>query len=50
MNKMFWIIRLLGYYEDYITKRKNTASVELRHTINRFYDEVISVQEVTLDK
>jgi len=50
MNKMFWIIRLLGYDEDYLTKRKNTASVEIRRAINRFYDEVISVQEVTLDK
>ena len=50
MNKIFWIIRLLSYEEDYFTKRKNIASAELLHAINRFYDEVISVQEVTLDK
>ena len=47
---MFWIICLLGYDEDYFTKGKNTANAEIRHAINRFYDEVISVQEVTLNK
>jgi len=50
MYKMFRIIRLLVYDEDYLTKRKNTASAELPHTISGFYDEVISVQEGTLNK